>query len=583
MTSPSVTYRGARRLSPAPAVQSSAMNLRRVSRVVSIGVPVATTVLALVQTSAADVGDYGLVSAVPWYGLLGFVALALVAVAAIHAKPFDESFAGSAVTAFVLLLSAAPAIVYDTTRFSWAFKHVGIVDYLDRTGSFDQSIDVLPIYHSWPGFFAGSGSLTRWLGFDDAIAVAAWAPVVLNSLTLLSLVFLFGTLCSSRSTVWMASLLFFATNWIGQDYFSPQAIAYIFYLNIIALTLRFYHDRSENTSPPFVVHIVMTALILALTVSHQLTPMVLFLSLLGLLLFRQHRAWWLPILVGLSVAGWVGSWARIYFLDNVLDELSGGVGSPVDNAGATLGKAVDRSEAQVWVGASGRILVAVMVTVALAGLVLRYRRTQNTVVPLVLLGSPMVLLVLQFGGEVLFRVVLFMLPMLVLLAAEMLQSFEGERANIWLARTVVMLCLPLLALATFGKDSFYTFSSSELEVSTELSLLAPENSLLIEGSRNYPSQFRNYEKFTYVPIERESASTQLRLAEDPADELFRWLDQDEYAATYLLLTRSQHRQGEALGSLPENFVPDAERALRNDQRFDVLLEGTHAVVFVIAP
>ena len=56
---------------------------------------------------------------------------------------------------YIALIHATPAVLYGTLRYSWAYKHVGIVDYILRTGTVDPTIGVGGIYHNWPGFFAG--------------------------------------------------------------------------------------------------------------------------------------------------------------------------------------------------------------------------------------------------------------------------------------------------------------------------------------------------------------------------------------------------------------------------------------------
>ena len=65
---------------------------------------------------------------------------------------------------FIAVIHATPAILYGTLRYSWAFKHVGIVDYILRNGSVDPTLPVGGIYHNWPGFFTGSALMTSIAG-----------------------------------------------------------------------------------------------------------------------------------------------------------------------------------------------------------------------------------------------------------------------------------------------------------------------------------------------------------------------------------------------------------------------------------
>ena len=92
-----------------------------------------------------------------------------------------EGVLAAHVGALAVIIYGTPAVVYDAVRYSWAWKHIGIVDYIDRTGHVDPGIDILPVYHNWPGFFAGSHLLQEWVGAD--IAIARWAPLVLGLAT----------------------------------------------------------------------------------------------------------------------------------------------------------------------------------------------------------------------------------------------------------------------------------------------------------------------------------------------------------------------------------------------------------------
>jgi hypothetical protein len=53
-----------------------------------------------------------------------------------------------------------------------------------------------------------------------------------------ALVFLFGGLTRDRRLVWLSCWIFYIANWVGQDYFSPQAFAYLQYLLLLGIVLR---------------------------------------------------------------------------------------------------------------------------------------------------------------------------------------------------------------------------------------------------------------------------------------------------------------------------------------------------------
>ena len=104
----------------------------------------------------------------------------------------------------------------------------------------------------------------------------------------------------------------------------------------------------------------------------------------------------------------------------------------------------------------------------------------------------------------------------------------------------------------------------------------------MEGSRNYPTQFHDYEHFTYVPIDREPEGSWRELLADPADKLDDWLEDPRYTDAYILITRSQKIAVDDLGSMPLGSLDDVEQALRRSPEFRVAYENRDAVVFTLA-
>ncbi|MGF1597068.1 MAG: lipopolysaccharide biosynthesis protein [Acidimicrobiales bacterium] len=539
---------------------------------------VALGLLGLSDIPADLLGDVGLVSVVGPLTVGATLVVIGTAILAIARPVFEERWAAAHTAAVVVLLAAAPSVAYESVRYPWAYKHIGIVDFIMRRGGVDRGIDVLDVYHNWPGFFAGYASLTELTALTTAIPFAKWAPATFDLLVLLALAFTLRQLTSSRRAVWLACLLFFVTNWIGQDYFAPQALALVLYLVIIGLTLRFYrHDRSVE--PTFVVHTVLAVAALALVSSHQLTPFFLIAALVGLAVVGEttYRP---AIVVGSALVGWIALGATPFVAEN-LAVYVGTIGLPSENAAQSFGLAAERSAGQVVVAYAGRVVLLIITAIGSIGAWRAFRRPRRDLAPFVLAAAPLPGLFLAFGGEILFRVVLFALPMVALFAAEALLSIRPARLRTAAMAGVAALALVPFSFAYYGKDGFYTFSADEVALVDELSRTAPDDSLLIEGTRNYPAQFVDYEKFLYVPIGHEPTETIQRIRADPADELYGWMSSEGFAAAYVLLTDGQQAEVEAVGSLPRSFLPDLERALRHDERFVVAMENDAGVVFTL--
>ena len=134
-------------------------------------------------------------------------------------------------------------MLYETLRYSWAWKHLGLVDYLARHHTVDTHVTNLNAYQSWPGFFSVAAT---WLVGSHAsswIGPAQWAPLFFELLDVLALYAVFvrsrPTGVSCGRAIWFFAL----GNWIGQDYFSPQAFAFFLYLVVILLVVRYFGRR----------------------------------------------------------------------------------------------------------------------------------------------------------------------------------------------------------------------------------------------------------------------------------------------------------------------------------------------------
>ncbi|MCH7584945.1 MAG: hypothetical protein IH941_07275 [Acidobacteria bacterium] len=194
-----------------------------------------------------DMSGLGLLSVMPWTGYASLIVLTVSFFIGVHqGRAVFEMAVHLAI--LILILHATPALLSGTVRYSWAWKHVGIVDFIQRNGMVDPDIGVLDVYHNWPSAFGMAAFFTELAGFGSAASFAAWAPAVFNGLFVAALVSIFWSLTSNRRIVWTATWFFLITNWVGQDYFSPQAFTFFLYLVTIGILLRWFSKR-----PPVVV------------------------------------------------------------------------------------------------------------------------------------------------------------------------------------------------------------------------------------------------------------------------------------------------------------------------------------------
>lgn len=588
------------------------------------GLPVATPIVLLIAglglwvsglpaIEPAAMNDLGLVSVLPWQFWTAGGLLAAGFCLSLRAKSATRPLAFLQLVGLTLVLHGTSAIAYGTMRYSWAWKHIGVVDFIQRNGGPDPNAAFLTVYHSWPGFFLAAA----WLGDLFALTpleladLARFSPLALNLAFLALLPQILRRFTNDERLVWTATCLFLLGNWVGQDYFSPQGTAYLMYLGVLALCLgplapppeshsswigpwptlmRFRSFVSRGLPSPvggtgrkgrMVAAAAALALILVMVVTHQLTPLLLICALAGLWAIGRLTIGYVLFAVVAELA-WLFYFADPYVslaIGDVLEEF-GTVG------GDTLGKMVSLnsvSPGQRWVSIASRALTGAIVVLAFAGFVRRllhdYR--DGPAVVLALAPAPL-LLATSYGGEIVFRLYFYALPFLAYFAAALFfPSYSRSRSP----SPLLLLCPAILVLmlgfvmANNGKDRQYWFSTAEVAAAAWLYEHAPAGSLLIEGSRNYPSQFRNYENFIYVPLSEETPQVRAEVLEQPEEVLGRWLSGYEHG--YVVITRSQKAGVDDLGIMPTGALEKIEQALTASPSFRLIHATADARIFTL--
>ena len=478
---------------------------------------------------------------------------------------------------YLALIHGTPAVLYDNVRYAWSFKHLGVVDFIMRTGTVDPGTDVNPIYHNWPGLFAASALVSDLAGEDAARAIAIWAPLGFNLILLVVLRYLFRGMSTRPAVVWMALLIYFTMTWVGQDYFSPQAAVYILYLGAVGLLLRERHGGAARTA-------LFILLVAAMAVTHQITLVIVLMSIVALVVTRQTRGWYLPVIAVLVISAWALTFAHDFTVTN-LEDLVSGFGRPLANADATFSKSDGASGSQLVIIWGDRFTVAIAVAFAVLG----FRRTRGRGTPqwaaVVLMVVPIAVLVqMSFGGEALLRVFLFSAPFIAFLAAEACapSGHAGaiDRRRMAMAVAVVVLVLPGFLLGYYGKERHNYFTDKEIAAARWVADTARPGSLLVEGDVNYPRQLAGAEKFAYVPIAYEPSVE--RVLGDPATSLHEWLSDPRYTDGYVMITRSQKIGAEMDGTLPRGALTQLEGELVTSPLFKIVHRSRDATVFTLS-
>lgn len=396
--------------------------------------------------SPEDIGGLGLISAMP---LSAFAAILIMIVA------FFVTVSQSSDRKFLLLfqiavitfaLHGAGAIVADAPRFPTAYVHAGFVDYISRTG---ESSILMDARMGWPGFFALFSFVTKTAGITDLTPILMWTPLLSNLLYLLPFVLILRQVVATTRARWFAALLFILVQWIGQDYFSPQGFTFALYLAFVAILLRWFGRVEERTKPipakgirrllakldamtpgelantgmwradKLLMLMLLIALFVAATASHQITPFMMLGVVTAFLIFkRTSLTWAMPFFFGMMVLAWI-SYQTVGFWSNNIDTIFGGLGRLLDNLQRGTGDRISGSDPIHALVLKTRLgICAAVLGLAAVGLLRRLRRGVFDRAALILLGVPALAMGLQsYGGEMPLRVYMFALPGACLLAA----------------------------------------------------------------------------------------------------------------------------------------------------------------------
>ncbi len=451
--------------------------------------------------------------------------------------------------------------------------------------------------------------------------MATWAPVFFNLLNFGALYGIFSAITNDRRLIWLGIWFFFLTNWVGQDYFSPQALNFFFHLVIMAVCLTWFRQspppsrkdlqqwlkfrwltslvdfilqRGARSDPPRLslaqsqyrqMIAVSLFLFTVIAFSHQITPIMTIISVLALVVFQRCNAKDLPFAMIFILLLWYMTGARSFLLDEIPDVITsiGQVTATIDEGFIDLDQA---SSGQQVVALVGRALSAFIWTLALLGAIRRLRKGYWDLSVWLLAVSPLPLLVANsYGGEILFRVYLFTLPFIAFLAAGSIFPNRDSGRSAGAPLMVILLSSALLSgffFGYFGKELQYRFSENEVEAVQYLYSIAPEGSMFIEGSRNYPGFFKNYELYTYVSIATEPWDSLREILDKPVETLEIWMSDDRYPETYLIITHGQKAEINMIGELPIGSLDMLEKALLHSPRFNVIFENDDARIFVLA-
>jgi hypothetical protein len=587
--------------------------LQAVLVVVTLALAATLWALGLGDLDIQRINDLGLISQASPRLLFGIALIPLAFTLAVSRPPLVTGLALLSVLLLILSVYGLPTFVEDAPRFATSYLHAAFTSVIAINGDLLPQVDGR---FSWPLFFTFGALITQVAGIGNAIAIQPWAVLVSSLLYLGPLLLIFKSLTSDGRLVWTATFLFYAFNWIGQDYYSPQAFNYFLFLTVLAIVLHWFRvddpparvtriidwvdrrwpkvraparqveESAQRPSPAPATarqRVALLAVIVLLTgvsvASHQLTPFALLAGLSALTVLGRMTLRGLPILVGVMIGTWI-SYMTVPFLAGHLIPLLSDLGAAGETASESVTQRIAGSPQHLLVVQIRLAQTLLLWLVAAAGAWRRFRHGNIDLEALALATVPFGLILLQaYGGEILLRVYLFSLPFMAFLAAGLFFPVPTISPSVPATRglAVFLAVLVLLLMVTkHGNERAEYISADEVAGVDQLYSMAPAGSLLASANGSTPlRRDERIEQYDYAWLQG------LLLSGDPG-AITQAMDPSQRCA-YLFLSRSQEAAAEMFNGIARSTWRHAWQDLLTSGRFRVAYRTTDAMILVPMP
>ena len=482
--------------------------------------------VGLKEVDISRIGDLGIASMLPLWGVAGLTLLAVAFCLGLFSARSPAWLLTAILLAIIVLLYGLTAMLEHEARFAAAWRHAGFTDYFLRHGSTNTRLDA---YFAWPGFFVALAFLVRASGLDTPLhllSVANWAPLFFNLLYGLVLYAIYSSLTTDRRVRWLGLWFFFLSNWAGQDYMAPQALAYLLYLVLIWTVIRSFRtaqpwpywlkrlarDRSETQAmgrSRLAPLVVVAALFTALVVSHPLTPFFTLAAVFVLVIFGGVRPWWLPVVLLVIVGVWDALTMRDFLAGHqeVLTSVWSGISGKLDQ---NLGARIVGSPEHLFIVRLRLLMTGLLWALAAVGVVRLWRSRATSLTAVMLALAPLSMVPLQaYGGEMLIRAEFFALPFITFLAAHVFfplpATSDSWRKGAALVLTSVVM-LGAFLFTRFGNERQDYMSTAEVQASRYLYANANPGTLLV-WAPNLPVKYRDIEMYQYDDVSSQDLKT----------------------------------------------------------------------------
>lgn len=332
------------------------------------------------------------------------------------------------------------------------------------------------------------------------MAWAGWAEPLFMAIDALLVAALSHAIVRRVRAAAAAALLFVLFNWVGQTYFSPQALASALALALLLVVVRALphpavarwatpRDAARMAPlrwPTAAAVVLVIGIDLAIVLTHQLTPFALAAQVAVLVALRIAGGWALvAAMLALPTAFLVTNLGYVQEHFTLLTSLD-----PFENLRTAGTYDVRRTAGKAFNADTSLVLSAAMFVGAAVAARLLVRRRHGGPTPVMLVGlafAPFAVVLLQsYGGEASLRMILYAAPFAAILVATALTAVERRALRTTLAVGVGLGLAALTVPAVYGVSQLNLIPRSTVALSERFYATAPRGSVLMLAGPGFP-------------------------------------------------------------------------------------------------
>ena len=509
-----------------------------------------------------------------------------------------------------LILHGTLPATESVPRFNSAYIIAGFSDYLGRTG---RALPRLDVRMSWPAMFAAAGMAARAMGVST-LWFLRWFPLILNLALLIPLKAIANTCLRTPRARWAALAIFVASNWIDQDYFSPQGMNLFLFLAAVAITIRIFAvggypprlvqvltdsgawlrlkdfstralqlpygavDNEEPETDTTARHrvamlIVLIAILGASAVTHQITPAALCLVFFGLAITGRTSLRMLWVLMAVLVWAWL-SWEAHTYWSGHLSKVIGSAGQVGSTLNSTVGARLNGKSLGRLLVERGRLLTAAITWFgAVAGTWALWRRGRTMWTMVIVAVAPVAVAgAVSYGGEVALRILLFSLAPAAILTASLIDYAPLRRWSVVVLLGIAVALLALFPLDRYGNEVFEAISPGDLAGATWIHNHVPDGAKVYVADRDEPLYYAKLGDYKVVEFGG--------LVDMTGSELAAHLPVTR-VPTYVYFTRSEDKYGSVYLGYNHDWLSQFKSQLLKTGLVHVVYQNSTATVLRI--